>query len=112
MSTPTLPQALDEIEKTQRNTQRLIEAGKLTAPVGAWKLACLARAHKALTFLAANEGWIVPIYKTREEMAREAERLCADPMFAEALAEFDGATITVRSGDAEGSFTPGTGTAA
>lgn len=78
MTAPTLSDALAEIEKHQRNTQRLLDAGKLTPPVGAWKLACLARAHKAVTFLAANEDWLLPIYQSRERMRREAEALCAE----------------------------------
>lgn len=94
MTTPTLTDALAEIEKQQRNTQRLIEAGKLTPGVGAWKLACQERAHKALTFLAANEGWILDVYRAREAMRREAEALCAaDPLLRETLEAFEGAEI-------------------
>lgn len=95
MSTaPTLQDALAEIEKTQRNTQRLLDAGKLTPSVGAWKLACLARAHKAITFLAANEGWIADIYHSRERIRREAEILCAeDQLIRETLEAFEGAEV-------------------
>ena len=82
----SLNDALVEIEKQQRNTQRLLEAGKLTPAVGAWKLACQARAHKALTFLLANEGWILEIHRSKERMRREAEILCAEsPLLQETL---------------------------
>jgi len=92
---PTLTDALSEIEKTQRNTQRLLDAGKLTPEVGAWKSACLARAHKALTFLIANQDWIAAVHASREQMRREAEILCAeDPRLREVMEAFEGAEVT------------------
>ena len=95
MSTATLAEALLEIERTQRNTQRLAEAGKLSEQVALRKLSALARAHRALMFLIANEHWILPIYKARERMQREAEALAADdPDVRAVLDGFDGTEIT------------------
>lgn len=97
MSEASLTEALAEIERVQRNTQRLLEAGKLTPHVFARKEAALARAHKCITFLAANETWIVPVYQTRMRMQREAEALCvADPLLRETLEALDAEIVAVQ----------------
>lgn len=97
MSEASLQQALEEIEKTQRNTERLRLAAKLTEPMAQRKQAALARAHKTLTFFIANQDWILDIYRQRERMRQDAEALCAaDPLLGESLrdAGTDASAIT------------------
>lgn len=94
MSEATLQEALEEIETTKRKNQHLLEAGRLRPETCAFKNRRLARAHKALMFLIANEHWILPVYQARERMQREADLLCeTDPAVREVLEAFDGAEV-------------------
>ena len=96
--TPTVTDALSEVEKTVRDRTRRypekIQKGYLKPETAAAKLAAMIKAQDVLRFVEANEDWIRSVYAQRVRMAREAEELSlTDPAVQAVLAEFPGAEI-------------------